>query len=82
MAVVDSGIAKHDDLKDKKKDDASRVLKKAEFGGGQTAVDDKNGHGTHIAGIIGGGGVHSDGAYLGVAPEVDLVDARSPTIKG
>ena len=56
VAVVDSGIAKHDDLKDKKKDDASRVLKKAEFGGSQTAVDDKNGHGTHVAGIIGGDG--------------------------
>ena len=36
-------------------------------------TDNSSGHGTHVAGIIGGNGVLSGGHYKGVAPDVDLV---------
>ena len=39
-------------------------------------MDDLNGHGTHVAGIIGGDGYLSDGAYMGVAPAINLVDVK------
>lgn len=37
---------------------------------------DNNGHGTHVAGIIGGTGAASDGKYRGVAFECDYVIAK------
>jgi minor extracellular serine protease Vpr len=39
---------------------------------------DRNGHGTHIAGIIGGNGTRSDGMFTGNAPEVDFIIVRLP----
>lgn len=36
-------------------------------------TDNSSGHGTHVAGIIGGAGVLSNGHYRGVAPDVDLI---------
>jgi subtilisin family serine protease len=37
---------------------------------------DAFGHGTHIAGIIGGNGAFSNGRYIGVAPKVDYLDVK------
>lgn len=34
---------------------------------------DVNGHGTHVAGIIGGNGMKSNGWYTGVAPEAEFI---------
>jgi len=36
-------------------------------------LNDRNGHGTHIAGIIGGTGAASNGYLRGIAPECDLI---------
>lgn len=36
-------------------------------------TDTSSGHGTHVAGTIGGDGSYSNGHYRGVAPEVNLV---------
>ncbi|MGA9347212.1 MAG: S8 family serine peptidase [Anaerolineae bacterium] len=74
VAVVDSGIAPHDDLLDGVGD--SRVVAQVDFTGGQGLLDDFYGHGSHVAGTIGGNGARSDGAYIGVAPKVDLVDVK------
>ncbi len=38
---------------------------------------DLYGHGTHVAGIIGGNGYLSSGQYEGVAPAVSFVDLRA-----
>ena len=38
---------------------------------------DLYGHGTHVAGIIGGNGSLSGGQYEGVAPGVNLIDLRA-----
>jgi len=46
VAVVDTGVyAKHPDLK-------GRVLKGRDFVEGDRSADDRNGHGTHVAGVI------------------------------
>jgi len=37
---------------------------------------DEYGHGTHVAGIIGGNGNKSSGAHIGIAPRVKLVNVR------
>jgi serine protease AprX len=39
-------------------------------------LDDANGHGSHVAGVIAGNGAQSDGAHIGVAPEAELVDVQ------
>jgi minor extracellular serine protease Vpr len=39
---------------------------------------DTNGHGTHVAGIAGGGGRMHDGKYRGVAPESEFIVVKFP----
>lgn len=70
VAIIDSGIAPHPDLP------LGRIRAYQDFiSGGRTPVD-TCGHGTHVAGIIAGSGAHSDGAYAGIAPGVDIVALR------
>lgn len=56
VAVIDSGIADHDDLKDSACSN-TRVRHRRNFVQGDSTVDDKFGHGTHVAGIIAGNGI-------------------------
>ncbi|HRW11286.1 MAG TPA: S8 family peptidase, partial [Caldilineaceae bacterium] len=74
VAVVDSGISPHPDLNDYY--NSGRLVKQINFVPGNPTPDDFYGHGTHVAGIIGGIGQSSDGAYMGVAPEAKLIDVR------
>jgi len=79
VAVIDSGINdKHADLGNGSK---SRVLYHQDFTGTTTYLNNKRiwdlyGHGTHVAGIIGGNGNKSNGRYAGIAPNVNFVDLR------
>ena len=41
--------------------------------GAPNNLNDNNGHGTHIAGIVGGDGSGSKGSFRGVAPDVSLM---------
>jgi len=82
VAVIDSGINdSHLDLWDAWHRH-SRVVYHQDFTGTSTSnqagqtVYDLYGHGTHVAGIIGGNGYLSNGRYAGVAPNVKLVDLR------
>ncbi len=81
VALVDSGIRsclqgkKLSDLKDSDSD-RSRVLHSESFSTDSTNDHDEFGHGTHVAGIIGGNGELSDGAYIGVAPRVNLLNVK------
>ena len=74
VAVVDSGITEHPDLR--RSNGQSRILARANFVTGSSSVDDYFGHGTHVAGLIGGNGAQSGGKYMGVAPDVNLLDVK------
>ncbi len=47
-----------------------------------TTTSDLFGHGTHIAGIIGSNGASSGGLFMGVAPEVNLINLRVADYNG
>lgn len=86
VAVIDSGINdSHPDLQNP--DGTSRVVYHQDFTGTPTtnangAQYDLYGHGTHVAGIIGGNGSLSGGEYSGVAPGVNLIDLRALDANG
>lgn len=66
VAIIDSGIFEHEDLSD----NIDRDNQKAFIGG---SVIDNDGHGTHIAGIIGAKGIKE---LIGVAPNVKLIPIK------
>ncbi len=81
VAVVDSGIRwnfEGTNLSDLNYSDShrSRVLRSESFSTDSRNVRDEFGHGTHVAGIIGGNGELSDGVYIGVAPKVNLLNVK------
>ena len=81
VAVIDSGIAFHDDLIAAPSTlstavGGQRVRAFMDFVNGQLTPYDDNGHGTHVAGIIAGNGFDSGGAKAGIAPEADLVSLK------
>jgi serine protease AprX len=69
VAVLDSGLdAGHPDFQ-------GRIMANVQFVQGQwvpTSVD-MDGHGTHVAGIVGGSGASSGGVLRGVAPGAGLI---------
>ena len=79
VAVIDSGIAAHADLGNGSK---NRVVYSQSFVAGDTTTSDKFGHGTHVAGLIGGNGSSSGSGngyaatYAGMAPNVNLINLR------
>ncbi len=75
VAVIDSGIQRDKDLQvdpTKAKPD-SRVVVHIEFSDSPGQTADMTGHGTHVAGIIGGSGWESGYLYAGIAPKVNLI---------
>jgi serine protease AprX len=74
IAVLDSGIYRdHTDFLNR--GNTVRVVYSQDFTG-ENRTDDPYGHGTHVAAIAGGGGRVSNGAYLGIAPNANLVNLR------
>ena len=71
VAVLDSGVAADPDLVQP----ANRILASVNFAD-QRLVSDPGGHGTHLVGIVAGNGGRSDGQFVGVAPEANIVDVR------
>ena len=69
VAVVDTGIFPHVDLDD-------RIIAFWDMVNGRRKPYDDNGHGTHIAGILGGSGGASHGRCRGVAPGCDLIGVK------
>lgn len=68
VALLDTGLdAAHPDLR-------GRVAGSAVFCG--EGLLDRNGHGTHVAGIVAGSGSASDGRFTGVAPGASLLIAK------
>ena len=79
IAVIDSGIYPHPDLKDK-------IVGWVDIRDGSLEPCDDHGHGTHVAGVAAGSGVASAGKHKGVAPDANVVGVRiasvSDAIKG
>jgi serine protease AprX len=73
VAVIDSGIESHHP--DFSTGSSSRVIASLEFGSSNTNGD-SYGHGTHVAGIIGGNGSAANGKYPGMAPGVNLLNVK------
>jgi serine protease AprX len=72
VAIVDSGVAAwHDDLAN------NRVVHFVDFVNRQAAPYDDYGHGTHVAGIIAGGGQDSAGARRGIAPGAHIIALKA-----
>ena len=73
VAIIDSGIAPVSDL-------SSRIAAFYDFTDGKPGVAiapvDGYGHGTHVAGLVGGSGALSGGQYAGVAPNARLIGLR------
>jgi len=79
VAVIDSGIYAHDDLKTAN-GSGSRIVYSQSFVPGLNASD-QYGHGTHVAGIVGSNGKDSTGpgftrTLKGVAPNANLINLR------
>jgi serine protease AprX len=82
VAVIDSGVAFHDDLTYQgysskvRVVNGQRVTAFVDFvNNGPVAYDD-NGHGTHVSGIIAGNGYDSYGARAGIAPGAHLASLK------
>ncbi|MFQ5859612.1 MAG: S8 family peptidase, partial [Anaerolineae bacterium] len=76
VAVIDSGISNDTDFKVSEYDNSSRVKQQLSFNPNSTSANDAHGHGTHVAGIIGGNGIDSGGAYAGIAPNVKFISLK------
>lgn len=61
IAVIDTGVGPHEDLK---------VVQSLSFIESEPSTADLNGHGTHIAGII--GALHNDIGAKGIAPDAEI----------
>lgn len=67
VAVLDTGYdIEHPDLQ-------GRVIASRDFTYSSNGVDDTNGHGTHTAATVAGNGHESNGKWVGVAPNSDLI---------
>ncbi|MBE5939082.1 MAG: peptidase S8 [Lachnospiraceae bacterium] len=79
VAVFDSGVYEHIDL-------YNRIVASVDCTGDKVSFDrylyDVYGHGTHIAGIIAGGGYGCNGRFRGIAPEADIISVRILDKKG
>ncbi len=72
VAVIDTGIFPHDDLVKPE----NRIIAFKDFVNEKEVTYDDNGHGTAIAGIIGGNGFMSNSKYKGIAPFVNFVSIK------
>jgi len=69
VAVLDTGICAHPDLKD-------RIIMFQDFVHGKISMYDDCGHGTHVSGISSGNGMAANGQYTGIAPECNLISLK------
>lgn len=68
-AVLDTGIMNHPDFD-------NRIVAFKDFVNNKKVMYDDNGHGTHVAGILGGSGALSRRKCRGIAPAVKIVSLK------
>ncbi|MBI5029674.1 MAG: S8 family peptidase [Chloroflexi bacterium] len=75
VAVVDSGVNWQTDLYSIM--GVNRVVANVGFNNGYNVTTfDAYGHGSHVAGVVGGNGRMSNGAYIGVAPQANIINVK------
>jgi serine protease AprX len=75
VAVIDSGISTHQDFE-------SRIVHRQVFNPAANGNNDYYGHGTHVAGIIGGSGFNGSEYFRGIAPMVQMLGLRVSDANG
>ncbi len=75
VAILDTGIANHPDL-------TNRIVAFHDFVNFKNVNYDDCGHGTHVAGCIGGDGTASKGQYRGIHPKCNFVVGKILNEKG
>jgi len=75
VAIIDSGVAFHPDLK-------GRIVYSESFVPTDSSTNDAYGHGTHVAGIVGGNAFDSTGpnyiyTFRGIAPQANIINLRA-----
>lgn len=76
VALIDSGVTPDTDFSTESGSPDSRIVAQASFNANALDTSDSSGHGTHVAGIIGGNGTAASGFYQGVAPKVKLINLK------
>jgi serine protease AprX len=82
VAVIDSGINYPNDLNEGTPRSPTRIIGKVDANSSLNGSGDGYGHGTHVAGIIGGNGTLSNFNYVGIAPKVKLVNVKISDSEG
>ncbi len=87
LAIMDTGISVHPDFFTNGNSNKPRIIASKNFTTEEGIKNpnftyDSYGHGTHCAGIAGGNGYLSNGKYRGVAPEVELINAKISNSSG
>lgn len=75
VAVLDTGISNHPDFH-------NRILEFRDFVQKRTRIYDDSGHGTHVAGCIGGTGWASKGKYRGIHPMCNFIVGKVLNAEG
>ncbi|MEE8422843.1 MAG: S8 family peptidase [Dehalococcoidia bacterium] len=73
IAIIDTGITEHGSDVD------GRVEKRQSFVRGNK---DRSGHGTFVSGVAAGDGEQSDGRYMGIAPDAELISVKVGSFDG
>ncbi len=76
VAILDSGIATDRDFTTEPGKPFTRIEKAVTFADNTSTSGDLYGHGTHVAGIVGGHGGASGGLYSGIAPKINLINLK------
>jgi len=71
VAVLDTGVFPHEDLIRP----TNRIVAFKDFINERSRPYDDDGHGTHVAGIVGGSG-YRNSKYRGVAPEANIIGVK------
>jgi serine protease AprX len=75
VAVVDSGVNWQTDLYTDM--GINRVVANVAYNNGyNTTTFDAYGHGSHVAGVVGGNGRMSSGMYVGIAPQANIINVK------
>lgn len=73
--MLDTGIGNHPDF-------TNRILDFADFVNGKLGTYDDSGHGTHVAGCVGGSGYASRGRFCGIAANLQALYGKVLDLHG